>query len=216
MEKLYTRKLDYTLLNEVVFMHRNKCLIQIVTIQYWLNNEMKILSKISKSFGLLFLKLTVIVMKTSMVILTATPTAISAEQTKEEELAHNQWLKDRYSQAHQELIPVVAIADMFFACDIEHNIDKNDHKIKYLVIKMDRNLLAEQLSKCLGEETIHSNTAINYGLHGCFHDQLADLPVTERKQKMKLVKQAIASLSREERLKSFTQCVTDQAINYLN
>ena len=156
-----------------------------------------------KAFGLLLL------------ILPAIFTSIAAEKTKEQELAYNQWLTDKYSNEHQELIPVVAVADMFFACNLEHKVDGNDYNIRNLVTKMDRDILAEKLSKCLGDESINSDTAINYGLHGCFHEQLAELPVTQRKQKLKLVHQAIASLSREERLKSFTQCVTDQSINYL-
>ena len=80
---------------------------------------------------------------------------------------------------------------------------------------MDKNVLAEKLATCLGEDTMQSDTALNFGLFGCFHQQLAHLPKAEREQKMTLVKQAVSSLSHEERKKSFTQCVTEQSIHYL-
>jgi len=128
---------------------------------------------------------------------------------------YNQWLKDEFGAVHQALIPVVTVADIFYSCNVKRNIDKNNYSIKQLVLQMDRDLLAEKLSLCLADNSINSDVAINYGLQGCFQDQLADLPEAERKQKMKLVLRAIASLSKEERLKSLTQCVTDQAINYL-
>jgi hypothetical protein len=68
---------------------------------------------------------------------------------------------------------------------------------------------------CLKGKSVKSDIALNYGLTGCFHEQLAELSAQEKQQKMQLVSKAIAALSREERQKSFTQCVTDQAITYL-
>ena len=142
--------------------------------------------------------------------------AVQTSPAEQQSSVHNQWLKDRFGEEHQKLIPVVAVADIFFACNIDRKTDVNNYKIKNLITDMDRDLLAEKLSKCLKDEPINSDNAINYGLHGCFHDQLLDLPMLERQQKMKLVQQAIASLSKEERIKSFTQCVSEQAINYLS
>jgi len=133
----------------------------------------------------------------------------------QEKLDHDQWLKDRFSDQHEQLIPIVAVADMFFSCNKIRKTDPIGYQIKELITVMHKDELAEKLSLCLAEDLIKSEVALNFGLLGCFHEQLAQLPNEEKQQKMKLVKQAIASLSREERQKSFTQCVTDQAIGYL-
>ena len=129
--------------------------------------------------------------------------------------AHNEWLKQRFSEQHQALIPIVAVADIFFSCNKARKIDEVDYKLSDLITKMDKNTLAEKLSECLATDTMQSDVALNFGLFGCFHQQLAHLPKAEREQKMALVKQAISSLSHEERKKSFTQCVTEQSIHYL-
>lgn len=134
---------------------------------------------------------------------------------KESSQEHNAWLKQRFSEQHQKLIPVIAVADMFYACNIERKIDPVDYKLKDLILSMDKNRLAEKLALCLGDDTIQSEIAVNFGLLGCFHEQLAHLPTAERQQKMLLVNSAIHSLSSSERKKSFTQCVTEQAIHYL-
>ena len=105
---------------------------------------------------------------------------------------------------------------MFFSCNQERKVDSANQTLRELVTKVDRNTLAEKLILCLGEDTMQSDTALNYGLLGCFHQQLSHLPEEDRQQKMKLVRQAIANLSHNERKKSFTQCVTEQAIQYLN
>ncbi len=132
-----------------------------------------------------------------------------------EQQIHEQWLTDNFSEQHQNLIPVVIVADMFFSCNKERKTDAISYQIKDLVTKMDKTQLAEKLTLCMAGESLKSERALNYGLFGCFHEQLADLPKAERTRKMKLVQQAIDSLSLEERKKSLTQCVTDQAINYL-
>jgi hypothetical protein len=128
---------------------------------------------------------------------------------------HKKWLLAQFSDQHQKLIPVVAVADMLYACNQERKVDPTDYQLEHLVTKMDKNQLAEKLSTCLGADKIKSEKALNFGLIGCFHEQLADLPNEERKQKMALVKKAILSLSRIERQKSFTRCVDAQAIHYL-
>jgi hypothetical protein len=134
---------------------------------------------------------------------------------KESAQEHNAWLKQKFSEQHQKLIPVVAVADIFYACNIERKVDPLDHQLNDLISTMDKDRLAQQLALCLGDDTIQSEVAINFGLLGCFHEQLAHLPAVERQQKMLLVKNAIHSLSSSERKKSFTQCVTEQAIHYL-
>lgn len=128
---------------------------------------------------------------------------------------HDEWLKQKFSQKHEALIPVVAVADMFYSCNKQRKIDPVDYPLAALINEMDKNLLAEKLALCLGDDDMQSEVALNFGLLGCFHEQLAHLPIAERQQKMALVEKAILLLSRSERKKSFTQCVTEQAIHYL-
>ena len=129
--------------------------------------------------------------------------------------SHDQWLKDKFGEQHEKLIPIVAVADMFYACNKARKTDPINYQVKDLITGMNKELLAEKLATCLAGESVKSDLALNFGLTGCFHEQLAQLPNEEKQQKMQLVKQAIASLSRAERQQSFTQCVTDQAIGYL-
>ena len=128
---------------------------------------------------------------------------------------HQKWLKDTFAEQHNQLIPVVAVANMFFACNQDNNQKYGDHALKVLITKMDKAELAEKLSSCLAGESVNSEVAINYGLMGCFDDQLSGLSADEKKQRMVLVTKAINSLSFAEKKQSFTQCVTDQAISYL-
>jgi hypothetical protein len=136
------------------------------------------------------------------------------QATQSQTLDRNQWLKARFGAQHEALIPVVAVADMLFSCQQQKQINENQ-TIKMLITQMDKNTLAEKLMTCLAGKSPKSDTALNYGLKGCFHEQLSNLPAEEKQQKMRLVTQSINELSRSERKKSFTQCVTDQAINYL-
>jgi len=137
--------------------------------------------------------------------------SLASEMTSE----HKQWLRDKFSLQHEELIPIVAVADMFFACNQVRKTDKGNYQVTELMTKISKNELAEKLSACLNGESPKSETALNFGLIGCFHEQLKELPEEDRKVKQKLVRQAIKRLSKVERQKSFTQCVTDQAIGYL-
>jgi hypothetical protein len=133
---------------------------------------------------------------------------------KDENIDMNQWLKARFSAQHQALIPIVAVADMLHGCQQEKQIDENV-TIKSLITQLDKNRLAEKLISCLAGKSLKSDTALNYGLTSCSFEQLTDLPVEEKQQKMRLVTKAISELSRSERQKSFTHCVTEQAIHYL-
>jgi hypothetical protein len=128
---------------------------------------------------------------------------------------HNAWLKETFSDQHEKLIPIVAVADMLYACNQQRKIEPVSYKLKDLIVNMDKNRLAEKLIICLNDDSMQSEAALNFGLLGCFHEQLAHLPEVDRKQKMALVKKTIVSLSRSERKKSFTQCVSAQAIHYL-
>ncbi len=142
----------------------------------------------------------------------SSPQPVGSQQS---EVAHNAWLKDRFQEQHRELIPIVAVADIFYSCNKERKVDEAEYTLRDLVTKMHRDTLAKKLILCLKEDTMKSDIALNFGLFGCFHQQLAHLPEAERLQKMKLVKQAVSNLSHEERKKSFTQCVSEQAIHYL-
>jgi hypothetical protein len=129
--------------------------------------------------------------------------------------SHQQWLKDQFSEKHQKLIPIVAVADMYFSCNKVRKIDPVTFPLADLITKKNKNELADKLMRCLGDDKIKSDQALNFGLLGCFHQQLSGLAEEERKIKMVLVNKAILSLSREERQQSFTRCVNAQAINYL-
>lgn len=128
---------------------------------------------------------------------------------------YNDWLKKEFSAQHQELIPVVAVADIYYSCNEARKVDAVTSSINELVLKLDRNTLALKLTNCLGDDTVKSDIAINFGLKACFKAQLAHLEQKDQVAKMALVDKAILSLSRSERQQSFTQCVTDQAIQYL-
>lgn len=152
------------------------------------------------------------------VFLTCTSFAKTYNQEKDSKQStqeRNAWLKQKFSGQHQKLIPIVAVADMFYACNIERKTEPTTYQLNDLILTMNKNTLAQKLLLCLGEDSIKSEVAINFGLKGCFQAQLAHLSVDERQTKMKLVNSAIASLSSSERQKSLTQCVTEQAIQYL-
>jgi hypothetical protein len=125
------------------------------------------------------------------------------------------WLKQRFSEQHEKLIPIVAVADMFFSCNRASEKKTFDYQIKDLVNHMDKNELAEKLVDCLNGQGLQSDVALNYGLVGCFHAQMSHLKQQEYDEKMNYLVKLLPTLSREERQKSFTQCVTDQAIYFL-
>ncbi|GHF87479.1 hypothetical protein [Thalassotalea marina] len=134
---------------------------------------------------------------------------------QEQGVDYDQWLKDKFKKQHEQLLPVVAVADMFYGCNLERKIDASNPSVKQMITVMDRQALADKLRECLKGEPPNSDTALNFGLIGCFHEQLKGLPAEELKVKKKLVVQAIAKLSKQDRQKSFTHCVTDQAVSYL-
>ena len=147
---------------------------------------------------------------------------VSSVQAQQKELLksdpttkHNAWLKNKFGDQHQTLMPIVAVADMLYSCNKARKIEPVNFKLDDLILNMDKNRLAKKLILCLKDDGMQSDMALNFGLLGCFHEQLAHLPDVERQQKMALVKKAILSLSRSERKKSFTQCVSAQAVHYL-
>lgn len=143
---------------------------------------------------------------------------------------HKKWLHDRFNDQHQKLIPVVAVADMVHGCQLakarqnkakQNNAKKNSQvmpqvlPLVQLIVELDRNALAEQLISCLGESSVQSEQALNYGVLGCFSEQLSRLTAVEKEAKMQQVRDSLKLLPKAERQKSFTKCVTEQAINYL-
>lgn len=126
----------------------------------------------------------------------------------------DEWLKAHFGTQHEQLIPIVAVADMYFSCNKQKNTESNV-TIKALITQIDKNELAQMLIQCLDGKTPKSDLAINYGLSGCFNEQFHELSAVEKQEKMRLVAQKITTLSRKERQKSLTKCVTVQAINYL-
>lgn len=142
-------------------------------------------------------------------------TALASQDKTPEQLEHDKWLKLRFSAQHERLIPIVAVADMFFACDKAKNSGIANYQVRELIENMDRNVLAEKLSLCLAGASTKSDIALNYGIQGCFSEQLSSLPIQQQQEKMAIVTASISSLSREERQKSFSSCVTNQAISYL-
>lgn len=143
------------------------------------------------------------------------PITAKAQEKTPEQLEHDKWLKLRFSEQHKKLIPIVAVADMFFACAKAKNSGTANYKVNELVDNMDRALLAEKLSICLAGTSMQSDIALNFGLYGCFYEQLDHLSKGEKQEKMQIVTASISSLSREDRQKSFSRCVTSQAISYL-
>ena len=128
---------------------------------------------------------------------------------------NDQALKQRFNDKHQALIPVVAVADMFFACNRQRHSDNYDYQIIDLVKKMDKGKLAEKLANCLAGESLKSDIALNFGLIGCFHAQMSGLDQKKYDEKMGSLELLLVKLPRAERQKTFTKCVTEQAIYYL-
>ena len=140
---------------------------------------------------------------------------IVAEDSVKELTEREQWLKTLFSKQHEALIPKVAVANMFFACNIENNQEFGTKSLPELINNESKERLAEKLTACLNGISVKSEQAINYSLLGCFHDQFKTLSNDEKNKKIKVVKQAINSLDITEKKKSLSQCVTDQAITYL-
>jgi hypothetical protein len=140
--------------------------------------------------------------------------SLASATTLSKQQQHDLWLKQTFGAQHQQLIPVVAVADMFFACD-QQSQQPQGFSLDHLVREMNKDMLAEKLLACLDGQSLTSDGAINFGLLGCFQDQLAGLPLAEQQQKMALVSQSFKRLSRQQRQQSLTKCVTTQAISYL-
>ena len=128
---------------------------------------------------------------------------------------HEKWLKERFSIQHQELIPIVAVADMFAACNKARKTDPIQYQVADLITKIDKVELSEKLIRCLGDDFLQSEQAINFGVEGCFEEQFSFLAEQQKQEKMAEVKNLLDALPYAERQKSFTECVTMQAIEYL-
>ncbi len=124
-------------------------------------------------------------------------------------------LQQKFIKKHQAIVPVVAVADMFFACNRQRHTDSYDYQIADLVNKMDKNQLAEKLSDCLAGESLKSDIALNFGLIGCFHAQMASLNQKKYDEKMGKLELFLVKLPREQRQKTFTKCVSEQALYFI-
>lgn len=119
----------------------------------------------------------------------------------------------QFSLLHQQLMPKVAVADMFYGCNLSQ---QKQFSFKELIVDMDKELLASKLMACLGDENIASDIALNFGIKACFIDQLSNLEASKKQQSLSQVDEAIAKLTKAERQKSFTQCVNNQTLKYLS
>lgn len=124
-------------------------------------------------------------------------------------------LKQRFIEKHNAMIPVVAVADIFFACNRQRHSEDYDYQITDLVNKMERNKLAEKLSTCLAGDSLKSDVAINFGLIGCFHSQMNGLNQKMYDEKMGQLELLLLKLPRAERQKTLTKCVSEQALYFL-
>ncbi|WP_448213566.1 hypothetical protein [Colwellia sp. MEBiC06753] len=172
--------------------------------------------KLSVNLVLVFFFIIYTALASSSVV-SATENSATVKSIRESSASteQNQLLQQQYLAKHQEILPKVAVADMFYGCNSTRKSDPIPYQIAQLIEKMDKAQLAEKLNSCLQGETPQSESALNFGLVGCFTDQLSSLPAAEREQKMTLVHGAIERLSREQRQKSFTRCVAKQAIKYV-
>jgi len=149
-------------------------------------------------------------------MLTVNFNVLSAETNLPTQLTeHQQWLKNKFNHQHNKLTPKVAVADVFFACNNDKNNIYGEYSLDTLITTTHKDILAKKANLCLADEEINSNTAINYGLVGCFQDQFKNLPENERESKLNQVKKALKTLPKAERQKSFTKCVVNQSIKYL-
>ncbi|WNC72673.1 hypothetical protein RGQ13_01460 [Thalassotalea psychrophila] len=135
---------------------------------------------------------------------------VAASQTKP---ANPDEMVKQFSEMHQQLMPIVAVADMFYGCHL--NKPQEQYALNFLINDMDRNLLATKLSECLGEENLASDNALNFGIKACFSDQMSHLTESEQQKNIEQVEAVLAKLPRAERQKSFTQCVNNQTLKYL-
>ncbi len=139
----------------------------------------------------------------------------SVQASEQSYTKHEQWLNDQFAVQHQALIPIVMVANIFFACNQEKNFSPVPYTMKQLMKTMSRDTLAENTVACLGTNDMKSNQAVNFALKGCFHDTFIDLPASEKIKKLSAVNSALSSLSLQERQKSLTSCTTLQTIQYL-
>ncbi|KGJ98005.1 hypothetical protein [Thalassotalea sp. ND16A] len=119
----------------------------------------------------------------------------------------------KFAEMHQQLMPIVAVADMFYGCNISSK--QTQFSLQHLIYDMDKDVLATKLSRCLGDENIASDKALNFGLQACLIDQMSHLQGAEKKQRLREANDIIKQLPRTERQKSFTQCVNNQTLKYL-
>ncbi|WP_371187243.1 hypothetical protein [Thalassotalea maritima] len=126
----------------------------------------------------------------------------------------NNDLVNAFAEQHQQLMPKVAVADMYAGCLLAKQ--QTPPSMAELILKTDKKELADNLINCLGDSSLASDVALNSGIRACFLDQMSNLEADQRQQNMQQVEAAITQLPRAERQKSFTQCVNNQTLKYLS
>ena len=132
--------------------------------------------------------------------------------TKTAEVLSPEVMVEKFSALHQNLMPKVAVADIFYGC----NLDNKPHfSFSTLINKMDKNELGVKLMNCLGEDNIASDRALNFGIKACFIDEMEGIEADIREEKLKQVDTLLQNLPKDERQRTFTQCVNNQTLKYL-
>lgn len=121
-----------------------------------------------------------------------------------------------YKQKHQQLIPKVLVADIYYGCIVKGKQQTPEHSLNHMISVLTKDSLAQLTLTCLGDTSIQSEQATDYGLYGCFASQMAFLEAEVFHQKMAQVDQLIETLAVKEKQKSLSQCVSDQAIAYID
>jgi hypothetical protein len=116
---------------------------------------------------------------------------------------------------HQQLMTVVAVADIYFGCQQANPAQHQSYPHSELISKINPNALAEKLEACLNTMPLKSEKAIEYGLIGCISDQVKGLAEEKQQQHLAKLKALLSKLTIAEKQKNFTKCVNDQALEYL-
>lgn len=120
-----------------------------------------------------------------------------------------------YAQKHQALLPVVSVANVYVGCQQAKPNEFTQYTHKKLLNEMTQEQLGSLTLTCLDGLALKSETAIGYGIVGCFSSQFKHLANAEQNEKMAQVKALLDSLSLEQKKQSLTQCVNDQTLQLL-
>ncbi len=137
----------------------------------------------------------------------------SKEPVTKPQLQSPEALVASFEKMHQELMPVVAVADMFYGCN--KAAGGEDYSFETLINDMDKEQLATKLTTCLGSDSLASDEALDFGIMACFADMVSDMEEAEQTTRLNQVREVLKELPREQRQSNFTQCVNNQTLKYL-